>query len=72
MNLELEIGIAKLEPDAITPTQGTAQAAGWDLYALEETIIKKYSKGKLLGKGGFAKCFEFTKLESKILFDALK
>ena len=42
MNLEVEIGIAKLEPDAITPTQGSAHAAGWDLYALEETIVKKY------------------------------
>ena len=42
MNLEVEIGMAKLEPDAITPTQGSAHAAGWDLYALEETIVKKY------------------------------
>ena len=27
--------------------------------------IKKYLKGKLLGKGGFAKCYEFTNLETK-------
>jgi len=27
--------------------------------------VKKYAKGKLLGKGGFAKCFEVTNLESK-------
>jgi polo-like kinase 1 len=27
--------------------------------------VKKYSKGKLLGKGGFAKCFEVTNLENK-------
>jgi polo-like kinase 1 len=26
-------------------------------------IIKKYSKGKFLGKGGFAKCYEFTLLD---------
>ena len=27
------------------------------------TVIKKYAKGKFLGKGGFAKCYEFTALE---------
>ena len=30
-----------------------------------EIVIKKYSKGKLLGKGGFAKCYETTQLENK-------
>lgn len=30
-----------------------------------EVIIKKYSKGKVLGRGGFAKCYEVTNLESK-------
>lgn len=30
-----------------------------------EQITKKYSKGKYLGKGGFAKCYEFTNLENK-------
>lgn len=29
----------KIHPDAITPTRGTAYSAGFDLYALEETII---------------------------------
>jgi dUTP pyrophosphatase len=47
MNLEVEIGMAKLEPDAITPTQGSAHAAGWDLYALEETIVKKYQSSMI-------------------------
>ena len=27
--------------------------------------IKKYARGKFLGKGGFAKCYEFTNLETK-------
>jgi polo-like kinase 1 len=27
--------------------------------------VKKYAKGKLLGKGGFAKCFEVTNLDTK-------
>lgn len=27
--------------------------------------IKKYHRGKFLGKGGFAKCYEFTNLETK-------
>jgi polo-like kinase 1 len=30
-----------------------------------EIITKKYLKGKFLGKGGFAKCYEFTNLETK-------
>ena len=30
-----------------------------------EVKISKYLKGKFLGKGGFAKCYEFTKLDSK-------
>lgn len=29
-----------------------------------EVVIKKYSKGNLLGKGGFAKVYEFTNLET--------
>jgi polo-like kinase 1 len=28
-------------------------------------VIKKYSKAKLLGKGGFAKCYEITSLDTK-------
>ncbi len=27
--------------------------------------IKKYLRGKFLGKGGFAKCYECTNLETK-------
>jgi polo-like kinase 1 len=30
-----------------------------------ETAVRKYSKGKLLGKGGFAKCYEFVNLDNK-------
>ena len=30
-----------------------------------EICIKRYLKGKFLGKGGFARCFEFTNLENK-------
>ena len=30
-----------------------------------EICIKKYLKGKFLGKGAFARCFEFTNLENK-------
>ncbi len=35
-----------------------------------ETVIKKYSKGKVLGKGGFATCYEFTDLEKGRLIAA--
>lgn len=30
-----------------------------------EIIIKKYLRGKALGRGGFAKCYEITNLETK-------
>ena len=30
-----------------------------------DICIKRYLKGKFLGKGGFARCFEFTNLENK-------
>lgn len=35
-----------------------------------EPVIKKYAKGKFLGKGGFAKCYEFTSLENNKLYAA--
>lgn len=35
-----------------------------------ETIVRKYIKGKQLGKGGFARCYEFTNLETKKLMAA--
>ena len=35
-----------------------------------ETKIRKYSKGRLLGKGGFAKCYEFKNLEDKKIYAA--
>ena len=30
-----------------------------------EIQIRKYQKGRLLGKGGFARCYEFINLETK-------
>lgn len=30
-----------------------------------EIFVRKYLKGKFLGKGGFAKCYEFNNLENK-------
>ena len=41
MTTDLTVEFAKLSPDAIIPTQGTPQAAGWDLYALEETTVRR-------------------------------
>jgi len=35
-----------------------------------DPVIKKYLKGKLLGKGGFAKCYEITPLDTKKLMAA--
>ena len=30
-----------------------------------DIAIKRYQQGKILGKGGFAKCYEVTNLETK-------
>ena len=35
-----------------------------------EIGIKRYIKGKYLGKGGFAKCYEFVNTESKFVHAA--
>ena len=35
-----------------------------------ECQYKRYVKGKLLGKGGFAKCYELTNVDSKRLYAA--
>lgn len=45
---------------------------GGDVAIIEEKVanimgdplIKRYAKGKFLGKGGFAKCYEFTNMET--------
>jgi len=41
MRNEIHVKFAKLDAGAQLPTQGSAQAAGWDLYALEETVVPK-------------------------------
>ena len=41
MRNEIQVRFAKLDENAQLPTQGSAQAAGWDLYALEETTVTK-------------------------------
>ena len=56
-------------------TQGSSKTGEPDPNAavVEEKIIKvtgdvqirKYYKGRLLGKGGFAKCYEFSCAENK-------
>ena len=35
-----------------------------------KTRTKKYRKGNFLGKGGFAKCYELTDLETNVLYAA--
>jgi dUTP pyrophosphatase len=41
MKTSLTVEFAKLAEDAKLPTQGSSQAAGWDLYALEETKVER-------------------------------
>ena len=41
MRTVLTVEFAKLSEDAKLPTQGSPQAAGWDIYALEETKVER-------------------------------
>lgn len=41
------VKIAKTEPNARIPTKGSAHAAGWDLYCLEETVVSFRSSVKV-------------------------
>ena len=38
----------------------------------QEPTIRRYRQGKFLGKGGFAKCYEFTPLEDQSHISAAK
>ena len=61
-----------------TKESSTKQEPDPNTAVVEEKIIKvtgdvqirKYYKGRLLGKGGFAKCYEFTCSENKKIFAA--
>ena len=48
--ISLEIPFARLDDRAVLPTQGSAQAAGWDLYAIEDTVVPK-GKSVLIATG---------------------
>lgn len=47
------------DSDLITIVEEKVTKVGGD------PVIRKYAKGRMLGKGGFAKCYEFTNLENK-------
>ena len=47
MRDSVEVMFAKLDPEASKPTQGTKSAAGWDLRALEETVVSKGTSTKI-------------------------
>ena len=47
MRQNVEVLFAKLDDNAAAPTQGSKSAAGWDLRALEDTIVKKGTSTKI-------------------------
>lgn len=47
MRQNVEVLFAKLHPDASIPTQGSKSAAGWDLRALEDTVVEKGKSSKI-------------------------
>jgi len=48
--VQLNVQFARLDDEARLPTQGSPQAAGWDLYALEETRVTR-QKSALIRTG---------------------
>ena len=40
-DMSLTVSFAKLDQRAKLPTKGSAHAAGWDLYSIEKTVVKK-------------------------------
>ncbi|MBT4065948.1 MAG: dUTP diphosphatase [Euryarchaeota archaeon] len=47
MRPNVEVLFAKLDSEASQPTQGTKSAAGWDLRALESTVVTKGKSTKI-------------------------
>ena len=56
---------AKIEPDS-----NSAVVEEKIIKVTGDVQVRKYYKGRLLGKGGFAKCYEFTCSENKKIFAA--
>ncbi len=53
MNIQVQkLQVKKLDPNAILPKKGSKEAAGYDMYALEDCVV--LSKDKLLIKTGIA------------------
>ena len=45
--VQLNVQFARLDDGARLPTQGSPQAAGWDLYALEETQVTRHKSAMI-------------------------
>ena len=43
MDEAIEVKVARTHEDALLPTKGSMHAAGWDLYSLEDTIVRRRS-----------------------------
>ena len=43
MDEVIEVKVARTHNDALLPSKGSVHAAGWDLYSLEDTIVKRRS-----------------------------
>jgi len=60
----------KDQPSKQEPDPGTAVVEEKIIKVTGDVQTRKYFKGRLLGKGGFAKCYEFTCSENKKIFAA--
>lgn len=55
------------KPASVVAPSGTEYVMEERIRSTGEKIMRKYLKGKLLGKGGFAKCYEFTDTASNVM-----
>lgn len=46
----MQVAVKRLSPEATLPTRGSAAAAGWDLYAVEDVVVSARGR-KLLPTG---------------------
>ena len=67
-----KVEIMKLDPDAIIPTRGSDEAAGYDLYALKNTFIEEHTNALIhtgiamsIPKGCFGAIFARSGLATK-------
>ena len=70
-DIQSEFPLGRLGPDTVTPDDQSRQIIEKTTKDQVGNVRKKrYLKGRFLGKGGFAKCFEFVNAETMFVHAA--